>query len=128
MRIGPKFSHNCGGSLINSEWIVTAAHCVIFMPELNVQYGNVNLLNESPNIVNIKRIISHEGYNPSNQYINDIAVIQLEKSLNFNKYVSAIKLPKQNSETLGGSNATLIGWGLNAVNFNLFLNNYLVLL
>lgn len=76
----------CGAALINSEWLVTAAHCVCESPdyvmspdELNVVLGTVDL-NADPDTyerLEVSKIIINPNYNPVITD-NDIALIKLK--------------------------------------------------
>ena len=56
----------------------------------------------------VVKIILHEEYD-SREIINDIALLKIEPSLDFNPYVSPIGLPEQ-LESFEGS-CTISGWG-----------------
>lgn len=68
-----------------------------------------------PNVASVEEIIVHERYNPSDNYINDIALLHLSAPLRLNDFINTVKLPKQGQVTRAGSDAVLVGWGLNAV-------------
>ena len=38
-----KFRHHCGGSLVQRQFIVTAAHCMVFAPSRNLSHFRIRL-------------------------------------------------------------------------------------
>lgn len=105
-------SHFCAGTILNSRWILTAAHCFTFIKTLDefiVQYNSTYLESNKSQFSSALRVIKHEGYNPTIT-IHDIALIKLKEPID----VQVIQLPyKINSYE--NVTATLLGWGLNAV-------------
>ncbi|KAH8358607.1 hypothetical protein KR093_001236, partial [Drosophila rubida] len=117
---GSTGSHSCGGSIIAQKYVLTAAHCVAgrSAAQLSVQYGVTNITAKGSNVVAVARIIQHELYSPSNNYANDVALIQVAEPFEFDyKTVAPVQLPEQNfatPQTKEGGTGELIGWGLNA--------------
>jgi secreted trypsin-like serine protease len=105
------FGQFCGGSIYNSMWIVTAAHCVDNNPNLSklrVLAGSAVLSQTSLSKTLVDRIVVHPGWNPDTNE-NDIALIRLKAPLVFSSQVQPIFLPRE--APVPGTQALITGWG-----------------
>ncbi|XP_071648979.1 CLIP domain-containing serine protease B4-like [Temnothorax longispinosus] len=124
-------SYRCGGTIINRQYIVTAAHCVVNLPE-NFKVGGI-CLGEHNTLTDPdceqgycaepvqdflpESVIVHKDYN-NPMYKNDIAIVRLNKPVVYNEHVRPIcmmsgKLLKKN---FIGETAEVAGWGIYDIN------------
>ncbi|XP_078488867.1 plasminogen-like isoform X3 [Ciona intestinalis] len=99
LRRYPSFSFFCGGSIIDKNWILTAAHCVKNKPEsyrgILGNYFN-KMVDEEETIVGFSSVHIHENYN-DNTLDNDIALLKVAEPLVFNDHVKPVCLPEYNA-------------------------------
>ncbi|XP_043485155.1 chymotrypsin-2-like isoform X2 [Leptopilina heterotoma] len=102
--------HFCGGSIINENWILTAAHCLTGFNDSNIDVvAGTNTLDEGGVFYKSKKIIPHPNYS-SILIRNDLGLIQLEKAIEFTDKIKSITLPTDDFSKFGNS-AVLSGWG-----------------
>lgn len=103
-------SHFCGGSIINENYIVTAAHCIegFNVSKMSVFAGSRDLREESSGFRSrIDSCVIHPEYVELNN--SDVAVCRMRQPLPMGENIAPIGLGKEHVG--GGVNCTLTGWG-----------------
>ncbi|XP_046988936.1 trypsin-1-like [Schistocerca americana] len=106
--------HNCGGSIISSNAILTAGHCAVDIGHYVAVAGDYDFSSNegSEQEIRVSEQIVHPDY-PGGLAVaaNDIAVFILQSSLTLDDYAQVISLPSADSVPEGGSTAVVSGWG-----------------
>ncbi|KAG8236116.1 hypothetical protein J437_LFUL000479 [Ladona fulva] len=96
----------CGGSLIDSTHILSAAHCIAHMSSWDVSRLTVRLGDHDIKTNSETRHIEKKV----KRLYNDVAILTLDSPVTFSQHVKPICLPTGSSQ-YAGQTATVIGWG-----------------
>lgn len=104
-------SHFCGGSILSSRFILTAAHCTQEINSIPMfVYAVVGTLNsiEGGVVVFIDKITPHEAFT-TEKLEGDISLLRTTQEIVFTNLIQPIALPTHDTEKSTG--AILSGWG-----------------
>jgi len=115
----------CGATLVASQWIVTAAHCVkdgstlstkddlsVVLGEFDLSSANDEFDTNRKNVRLAMDPIIHEDYQKDFQYNNDIALLKLAEEVDTAIYTPACLAAVDADYT--GQNGRVYGWGSTA--------------
>lgn len=108
----------CGGTLIDSRHVLTAAHCIHVQnpAEITIRAGiHDKLINGNTiQVKQVERIFIHPNYSRTTSIENDIAILRLLSPVQTNKYVQTCCLP--GPEPQHDTSTVVVGWGAQKLN------------
>ncbi len=107
--------HTCGGTIIDTRWILTAAHCCWDPKRLYHAVAGMIEPHEKEDFeqhVDIEAKFSYPDYQSTSQCSHDVCLLKTSSPWLFNANVSAANLPGNFQPTLPNTTLIASGWGV----------------
>lgn len=114
-----KYSLHCGGSLLDADTVITAAHCVDGKRPAGVRVGYGSLKHKQTTRTAVSAIRTHPQYEATHylfltRYTHDVAIVKLAEPVPLgsgNPNIGTVNLGAAGSDPAKGTVITTSGWG-----------------
>jgi len=109
----------CGGTVIDKDWVMSAAHCVdgyTHQPDsFGIKAGTFDYRNDNEGgevVYKVERIVINPKFGSPKEFSNDMSLLKIKGGINFTDHVQPVCVPKTVDDIIHtGKDAYVTGWG-----------------